>query len=80
VALTRAKDFLEVLVPLKYYFKKGRASDRHSFAQLTRFLPEGVFGHFERVKLEPKPDVMMGPPPPLGARADVKAKIASMWG
>jgi DNA helicase-2/ATP-dependent DNA helicase PcrA len=78
VALTRAKDFLEVVVPLKYYFKKGRLSDRHSFAQLTRFLSEGVVGRFERVKLEPRPEVVKGPA--LAARADVKGKIASMWG
>jgi DNA helicase-2/ATP-dependent DNA helicase PcrA len=78
VALTRAKDFLEVVMPLKYYFKKQRFSDRHSFAQLTRFLPEGVLGYFERVKLEPKPSLEKGPA--LAANSDLRKKIAGMWG
>jgi DNA helicase II / ATP-dependent DNA helicase PcrA len=78
VALTRAKDFLEVVLPLRYYFKKQRLSDRHSFAQLTRFLPDGVLGHFERVKLEPKPAIEKGPA--LTANSDLKKKIAAMWG
>ena len=46
VALTRAKDFLEVVFPLKYYHKKHRTGDAHSYAQLTRFLPESILHHF----------------------------------
>jgi len=77
VALTRAKDFLEVLFPLKYYHKKHRLSDRHTFAQLTRFLPDSVLAHFDRVKLEPRPELQR----PLGvATGDIRKKIASMWG
>ena len=77
VALTRAKDFLEVLFPLKYYHKKHRTGDAHSYAQLTRFLPESILNHFERVALQPKPQL------DLAARAkpqsDIKQKIAAMW-
>ena len=40
VALTRAKDFLEVCFPLRYYQKKRATGDRHTYAQVTRFLPE----------------------------------------
>jgi DNA helicase-2/ATP-dependent DNA helicase PcrA len=76
VALTRAKDFLEVLFPLKYYHKKNRLSDRHTFAQLTRFLPDSVLAHFERVKLEPRPQLQR----PVGAAiGDIRKKIAGMW-
>ena len=46
VALTRAKDFLDVVFPLRYYHKKHRTGDAHSYAQVTRFLPEA---HFEFV-------------------------------
>jgi DNA helicase-2/ATP-dependent DNA helicase PcrA len=77
VALTRAKDFLEVLFPLKYYHKKHRTGDAHSYAQLTRFLPESILNHFERAALQPKPQL------DLAARAkpqsDIKQKIAAMW-
>src|SRR5205085_6811769 len=35
VALTRAKDFLYVMFPLRYYAKKWSMGDRHSYAQET---------------------------------------------
>lgn len=77
VALTRARDFLEVCVPLKYYAKKWGTGDRHSYAQVTRFLPEAVAGAFERVAMQPKPqtDQRLA----TAASSDVKRKIAAMW-
>ena len=75
VALTRAKDFLEVCFPLRYYQKKW--SDRHSYAQLTRFLPESILDQFERISLEPnsgQPDRSAQP-----RRRYVRQKIAAMW-
>ncbi len=41
VALTRAKRWLSVCYPLRYYQTRG-FGDRHGFAQLTRFLPKRV--------------------------------------
>ncbi len=75
VALTRAKDFLEVCFPLRYYQKKW--SDRHSYAQLTRFVPESVVELFEQVSLEPT----ASPDAPSNARPadDIRKKIAAMW-
>ncbi|HSI35818.1 MAG: 3'-5' exonuclease, partial [Phycisphaerae bacterium] len=79
VALTRAKDFLDVVFPLKYYHKKHRLGDKHSYAQLTRFLPEAIVGQFERVKLEPR--AAAGDwPAAAGVVSDVRKKIAGMWG
>ncbi|MDB5293964.1 MAG: UvrD/REP helicase, partial [Phycisphaerales bacterium] len=77
VAMTRAKDFLEVCVPLRYYHKKHATGDRHTYAQPTRFLPESIVHHFERVSLEPKraldaPSLQM-------VATDVRKKIAAMW-
>ena len=78
VALTRAKDFLEVCFPLKYYHKKWSTGDRHSYAQLTRFLPETLTQHFERVSLEPaKAPVDAAVTTKLSA--EVRGKIAAMW-
>jgi DNA helicase-2/ATP-dependent DNA helicase PcrA len=78
VALTRAKDWLEVVFPLRYYAKKWSTGDRHSYAQLTRFLPDSVTLLFDRIKLD-------APARPLettvvASRIDVRKKIASMWG
>jgi DNA helicase II / ATP-dependent DNA helicase PcrA len=38
VALTRAKDRLYVVFPLRYYYKRFALGDGHAYAQLTRFL------------------------------------------
>lgn len=38
VALTRAKDRLYILYPLRYYVRRMPLGDGHSYAQLTRFL------------------------------------------
>ncbi len=42
VAVTRAKDWLYVLYPLRYYYRRWPMGDSHGYAQLTRFLPEDV--------------------------------------
>jgi DNA helicase-2/ATP-dependent DNA helicase PcrA len=47
VALTRAKDWLYVCYPLRYYTYPRTFSDVHGYAQLTRFLPQGVRSFFE---------------------------------
>lgn len=48
VALTRAKDWLYVYFPLRYYHVKYRTGDAHNMAQLTRFLPKRAQDLFER--------------------------------
>ncbi|MBI5440653.1 MAG: ATP-dependent helicase [Deltaproteobacteria bacterium] len=77
VALTRAKDFLEVCVPLRYYHKKWSTGDRHSWAQVTRFLPREVAHHFERVSLE-RSDPEPSPAAPEKI-AEIRRKIAAIW-
>ncbi|HEX6331114.1 MAG TPA: ATP-dependent helicase, partial [Actinomycetota bacterium] len=46
VALTRARDTLRVTFPLRYHRSNRGYEDRHWYAQLTRFLPAEVRGHF----------------------------------
>ena len=49
VALTRAKNFLYVCCPLRYYHSpRPGASDSHGYAQRTRFLPDSVAQCFDR--------------------------------
>lgn len=78
VALTRAKDFLEVVFPLRYYQKKFGMGDRHSYAQLTRFLPEGILHHFERVKLDAPAGRSLGLGG-AGVTTELKKTVAAMW-
>jgi DNA helicase-2/ATP-dependent DNA helicase PcrA len=42
VAMTRAKDFLYITWPLRYYHRWSSFTDRHTYAQLCRFLTEDV--------------------------------------
>jgi len=48
VALTRAKRWLYVCYPLRYYTGRPGRSDAHGYAQLTRFLPGKVQPCFRR--------------------------------
>src|SRR5262249_37543073 len=48
VAMTRARDRLYVVFPLRYYHRKHVLGDAHSFAQLSRFVGPEMFPLFER--------------------------------
>ena len=52
VALTRAKDWLYVCCPLRYYHYGRGLSDSHGYAQRTRFVPENVAACFQQVVTE----------------------------
>ena len=80
VALTRAKDFLEVCFPLKYYAKKWSTGDRHTHRA----------AHAVPARVDPRPlrarDARSRAPRPTGCRpqrrrgrADIRKKIAAMW-
>ncbi|MBI5819699.1 MAG: hypothetical protein HZA88_12000 [Verrucomicrobia bacterium] len=76
--MTRARNWLYVCFPLRYYADKHALGDRHSYAQLTRFIPNDVRALFEQVTLTL-------PKPPSGGRggakveADARAKIRGLW-
>lgn len=53
VAMTRAKDFLYVAFPLRYYHTWSRFTDHHVYAQRCRFLTEDVCSTFERITPPP---------------------------
>ena len=80
VALTRAKDFLYVLFPFRYYAKKWSFGDRHSYAQVTRFVPESIVDRFERVSVESKQGGDAGAAARATPAVDIRKKISSMWG
>lgn len=42
VAMTRAKDYLYLYFPFRYYHTKHRMGDAHSYAQLSRFITKDV--------------------------------------
>lgn len=80
VAMTRAKDHLELLVPQRFYIT-GQAStgDRHVYAGRTRFIPNRLLARFEqrswpRVDGDAASSISVEQ-----ARIDIAAKMRAMW-
>ncbi len=77
VAVTRARDRLYLYAPLRIHHHRRGADDRHSYAQLTRFLDEAALTHCELTEAHP-PRPVLRPAAPLAARVD--RDLASLWG
>jgi len=78
VAMTRARDFLYVLWPQRYYHRPMAVSDAHSYAQLCRFFTTDVMKTMEQVG-NGKPDATVDIPSSGVFRADIAARIREMW-
>jgi DNA helicase-2/ATP-dependent DNA helicase PcrA len=69
VAMTRARNHLALHFPLRYYHAGRGLSDRHSYAQFTRFIPPADWPLYQRVGDEPPPAEPPAPTPPRGIAA-----------
>ena len=82
VALTRAKNFLYVCCPLRYYYTPPPGmGDRHGYAQRTRFLPDSVAACFEQ-RLARGPDDVEEPDVALGSELTsraVRRRTKDLW-
>ena len=83
VALTRAKNWLYVCYPLRYYWP-GR-SDNHSFSQRTRFLPEKLLKCFEQCVTDTLGDDALDDddfdePPSRFTSRSVRRRTKDLWG
>jgi len=77
VALTRARDFLYITWPLRYYFKWYALTDGHTYAQRCRFFTDDVMAGIDELHLEyESPDDM---PMGIDAKADIARNIRGMW-
>ncbi len=79
VAMTRARDFLYVLWPLRYYQKSRKLSDNHAYAQCCRFLTADVVKTMEEVGVGDTDDDNTSVAPATGPRRDIAARIRGMW-
>lgn len=81
VAMTRAKDDLQLVVPQRF-FTHGQAArgDRHVYAARTRFIPASLLGLFEQMAW---PIAEHATPARAasgsGIRIDVAARMRGMW-
>ena len=75
--MTRARDFLYVTWPLRYYHRRSRYTDRHIYAQRSRFLTDQVSATFESVNLVH--DLDEDAAQPSHAPRDIGAHLQSRW-
>ena len=79
VAMTRARDELHLVHPLRFHVHGQRpGGDRHVYAPRTRFIPDALLDRFERsAHVMPRP--ADAPLPPGPASVDVGARLRGMW-
>ncbi|MEO8703959.1 MAG: ATP-dependent helicase [Kofleriaceae bacterium] len=79
VAMTRARDHLHLVQPLRMYVEKQhRHGDRHVFAPRSRFLPDAILDRFERVVRGRSVERLTSTNAP-DVRVDVAARLRAMW-
>jgi DNA helicase-2/ATP-dependent DNA helicase PcrA len=80
VAMTRAKNFLAVVHPLRFFIRQQhRLGDRHVFTPRTRFIPDTILDRFERVVPAGHAGDGAPTPAPGAARIDVAARLRATW-
>ncbi len=79
VALSRARNHLTVLFPLRWYDRPAGVGNRHSYAQLTRFLPPGVRAAFDERAAVPEPVQAEAPGVGSGASAGIRKRLHDLW-
>ena len=80
VAMTRARDSLDLLVPQRFYVtNQKRNGDRHLYAQRSRFIPEAIRKHFQARPWPPvrSPAEAMRQKDP---QVDIRARMRGRWG
>ena len=80
VAMTRARDDLHLLAPVRFYVtQQAPAGDRYVHGARSRFLTEAVLSRFERVTWPAQPEQPAAGAPSAGPRIDVASRLRDMW-
>jgi DNA helicase-2/ATP-dependent DNA helicase PcrA len=80
VAMTRAKDALDLVVPQRFYVtQQAGFGDRHVYAGRTRFIPNRLLGRFQQMSWPPPAPALQGSPASRQAALDLAAKMRDMW-
>ena len=79
MAMTRAKDELDLIVPQRFYtHQQSKLGDRHLYGSRSRFIPDSIVTWFdshswhERIQASNRPAKK-------GATTDVAASLRRMW-
>jgi DNA helicase-2/ATP-dependent DNA helicase PcrA len=80
VALTRARQQLHVIHPVRFFIRQQRRyGDQHVRAPRTRFIPDALLDRFTRVAhgpQQPSDDAADGDATP---RLDIAARLRAQW-
>jgi DNA helicase-2/ATP-dependent DNA helicase PcrA len=80
VAMTRAKNDLYLIAPLKYYVtSQSRMGDRHVYGAKSRFLTDAVMSKLDPVVWPESHDGDVAAPQPGPPRVDVAGKLRGLW-
>jgi DNA helicase II / ATP-dependent DNA helicase PcrA len=80
VAMTRAKDHLQIIVPQRFYATQQRGNgDRQMYAVRTRFIPDTITKHFEQRAWPPTACELGATPKATSRPVDIAARVKSKW-
>jgi len=80
VAMTRAKDELDLIVPQRFYtYQQSKTGDRHVYACRSRFIPDAVVDSFECRGWRERVQESNRPTNKSGSTTDVAASLLRMW-
>jgi DNA helicase-2/ATP-dependent DNA helicase PcrA len=79
VAMTRAKDELDFIVPQRFFtHQQAKLGDRHVYASRSRFIPDSILGSFAKRSWRDQPDGPIEVARKVGS-VDVAASLMRMW-
>jgi DNA helicase-2/ATP-dependent DNA helicase PcrA len=79
VAMTRARHYLYVLWPMKFFSRPQGFSDRHVYSQCSRFFTKEVCATMQCVAGGEAADVPMDISEMISTRVDVKSRLRDFW-
>jgi DNA helicase II / ATP-dependent DNA helicase PcrA len=80
VAMTRAKDYLHLVIPQRFFVHQQRQhGDRHMYAARTRFIPDAILDYFEQFVWPPATRESLSNPTKYSSIVDIKARLKRMW-
>jgi ATP-dependent DNA helicase UvrD/PcrA len=79
VAMTRAKDELDLIVPQRFFtHQQAKLGDRHVYASRSRFIPDSILDSFARRNWRGQTDAPIETRK-VGSPVDVAASLMRMW-
>jgi DNA helicase II / ATP-dependent DNA helicase PcrA len=80
VAMTRAKDQLDILVPQRFYVsQQAGLGDRHVYGSRTRFIANATLPRFEQVSWPAPAEGTHGTPQSRRQAIDLAARMRTLW-